>query len=133
MTSDIHIWAGTLNLNGRLDGIDADLSPWLCPAMDRAQLNPEIVAVGFQEIVELSPQQIMSTDPGRRMQWESAVKTTLNQHAEMTGSERYLLLRGGQLVGASLSIFAKESLLKRIKNVEGSLKKVCLIKTLGET
>lgn len=125
MTRDIRIWAGTFNLNGRLDGIGADLSPWLCPPLDLAQQNPEIVAVGFQEIVELSPQQIMSTDPGRRMQWEIAVKRTLNEHAAAVGSEKYLLLRGGQLVGASLSIFAKESILIRIKNVEGSLKKVC--------
>jgi hypothetical protein len=35
-----------------------------------------------------------------------------------------VLLRGGQLVGASLSIFVKANVLKFIKNVEGSVKKV---------
>lgn len=86
--------------------------------------NPEIVAVGFQEIVELSPQQIMSTDPTRRQEWEKVVKRTLNSHAETRGSEKYVLLRGGQLVGASLSIFVKTGLLGRIKNAEGSRKNV---------
>jgi len=123
-SKDIHIWAGTFNLNGRTNGINSDLSSWLCPPVERHQQNPEIVAVGFQEIVELSPQQIMSTEPGRRQEWERAVKRTLNAYAEETGSESYVLLRGGQLVGASLSVFVKRSLLGRIKNVEGSLKKV---------
>ncbi|EOD52543.1 phosphoinositide phosphatase [Neofusicoccum parvum] len=83
----------------------------------------QIVAVGFQEIVELSPQQIMSTDPARRQKWEAAVKRTLNDHAQRNGQEEYVSLRGGQLVGASLSVFVKASILKYIKNVEGSLKK----------
>ena len=93
--------------------------------MDPSRRQPHIVAVGFQEIVELSPQQIMSTEPNRRQDWERAVKRTLNNNARASGSEEYVLLRGGQLVGASLSIFVKVGILNHIKNVEGSLKKVC--------
>ncbi|KAF2749648.1 hypothetical protein M011DRAFT_484373 [Sporormia fimetaria CBS 119925] len=119
----IHILAGTFNLNGRTNGIDEDLSPWLCPDIDPSQQCPEIVAVGFQEIVELSPQQIMSTDPARRQAWEAAVKYCLNENAARHGKEEYVLLRGGQLVGASLSVFVRASALKSIKNVEGSVKK----------
>lgn len=92
--------------------------------MDPSQQFPELIAIGFQEIVELSPQQIMSTDPARRQAWEGAVKSTLNEHARKHGREEYVLLRGGQLVGASLSVFVRASVLKKIKNVEGSLKKV---------
>lgn len=120
----IHIWVGTFNLNGRTQGLSEDLSPWLCPPVDPSQQHPQIMAVGFQEIVELSPQHIMSTDPNRRQAWESAVKKALNEHARRERSEEYVLLRGGQLVGASLSIFARRSVLQYIKNVEGSLKKV---------
>ncbi|KAF2759416.1 hypothetical protein EJ05DRAFT_531518 [Pseudovirgaria hyperparasitica] len=119
----IRIWAGTFNLNGKTNGLRDDLSPWLLPKIDAAQESAEIVAVGFQEIVELSPQQIMSTDPARRQNWESAVKNTLNEHARLHRQEEYVLLRGGQLVGASLSIFVKASILNFIKNVEGSIKK----------
>jgi hypothetical protein len=120
----IHILVGTFNLNGRTNGIDENLSAWLCPDVDPSQQCPEIVAVGFQEIVELSPQQIMSTDPARRQLWEAAVRRCLNENAAKHGKEEYVLLRGGQLVGASLSIFVRASSLKAIKNVEGSVKKV---------
>jgi Endonuclease/Exonuclease/phosphatase family len=116
-------WAGTFNLNGRTDGIEQDLSSWLCPDLDPSQQNPEIVAVGFQEIVELSPQQIMNSDPTRKQAWERAVRKTLNRHARASGSDHYVLLRSGQLVGAALCIFVKSSVLKNIKNVEGSVKK----------
>lgn len=121
----INIWAGTFNLNGQTQGITEDLFPWLCPAVDSSLQNPDLVAVGFQEIVELSPQHIMSTDPTRRQAWEDAVKRTLNENAQKHGFEDYVLLRGGQLVGTSLSIFVRASALPAIKNVEGSLKKVC--------
>ncbi|KAF1914992.1 SacI homology domain-containing protein [Ampelomyces quisqualis] len=122
-TNMINILVGTFNLNGKTNGINADLSPWLCPDVDPSQQCPEIVAVGFQEIVELSPQQIMATDPDRRELWERAVKKTLNKNAEKYGQEEYVMLRGGQLVGASLSVFVRADCLKYIKNVEGSLKK----------
>lgn len=110
-------------MNGRTTGIDEDLSAWLCPELEISQQNPEIVAVGFQEIVELSPQQIMNSDPTRKQAWERAVRKNLNRHARAAGSEHYVLLRSGQLVGAALCIFVKSSALKNIKNVEGSVKK----------
>jgi len=120
---EIQIWVGTFNLNGRSNGVKEDLSAWLCPELNRLQLQPDLMAVGFQEIVELSPQQIMSTDPIRRQAWEEAVRKTLNDKAKNRSSEEYILLRSGQLVGAALMIFVKSSALKNIKNVEGSVKK----------
>lgn len=116
-------YVGTFNLNGRTSGIDQDLSSWLCPDLQASQQQPEIVAVGFQEIVELSPQQIMNSDPTRKQAWEKAVRKTLNRHAREAHSEHYVLLRSGQLVGAALCIFVKASVLRHIKNVEGSVKK----------
>lgn len=85
--------------------------------------QPEIVAVGFQEIVELSAQQIMNSDPTRKQEWERAIKRCLNERAKQIGGDKYVLLRSGQLVGAALCIFVKSSVLPRIKNVEGSVKK----------
>ncbi|KAI0997279.1 Inositol-1,4,5-trisphosphate 5-phosphatase 1 [Podosphaera aphanis] len=122
----IKIWCGTFNLNGKLNENEADISPWLFPGLRPAQQTPEIVAVGFQEIVELSPQQIMNSDPSRRQAWEKAVQTTLNKRAKANGDERYILLRSGQLVGAALMIFVKKSKLSSIRNVEGSFKKTGL-------
>jgi hypothetical protein len=122
----ISIWVGTFNLNGKGRGVREDLSAWLCPKFLSEQSMPEIVAVGFQEIVELSPQQIMSTDPARRQEWETAVARTLNENAQKRGSEEYVLLRSGQLVGAALIVFVKSTSLSMIKNVEGSVKKTGL-------
>ncbi|KAJ9157486.1 SacI domain and endonuclease/exonuclease/phosphatase [Pleurostoma richardsiae] len=124
-TEVISIFVGTFNLNGRTEGADEDLSPWLCPDV-LGSSQPEIVAVGFQEIVELSPQQIMNSDPTRKQLWERAVRKTLNNRARQVGGERYVLLRSGQLVGAALCIFVKASALQNIKNVEGSVKKTGL-------
>src|SRR4051812_5845057 len=124
--NQVFSYAGTFNLNGRTSGIDQDLSSWLCPDVQASQQQPEIVAVGFQEIVELSPQQIMNSDPTRKQVWEKAVRKTLNRNARAAGcdaSDQYVLLRSGQLVGAALCIFVKASVLPNIKNVEGSVKK----------
>lgn len=79
-------------------------------------------------MVELSPQQIMSTDPARRQTWEHAVKKTLNANARRSRSEEYVLLRSGQLVGAALLVFVKTGVLGNIKNVEGSVRKVGALK-----
>lgn len=68
----------------------------------------------------------MSTHPAPRQEWEMAVASTLNENARKRKSEEYVLLRSGQLVGAALIIFAKSSVLKSIKNVEGTVKKVRL-------
>jgi hypothetical protein len=59
----------------------------------------------------------------RKQEWERSVRQTLNKHAREAGREDYVLLRSGQLVGAALCIFVKSSVLKNIKNVEGSVKK----------
>ncbi|EAW11782.1 SacI domain and endonuclease/exonuclease/phosphatase family protein [Aspergillus clavatus NRRL 1] len=127
----VKIWAGTFNVNGRHLDPDTDLSSWLFPAADeqkedQAIQDPTIFAVGFQEIVSLSPQQIMSTDPTTRKVWEVAVRNCLNKHAARTGTSNYILLRSGQLVGAAIMIFVREDILKEVKNVEGSVKKTGL-------
>ena len=111
-------------MNGKIEGAKQDLNAWLCPTV--SQKNPDIVAVGFQEIVELSPQQIMSTDPVRRQVWEESVQRTLNENARKSSHDKYILLRSGQLVGAALMVFVKSSMLGKIRNVEGSVKKTGL-------
>ena len=118
-------FVGTFNLNGRTDGINEDLTPWLCPD-DIGDIQPEIIAIGFQEIVELNPQQIMNSDPTRKQLWEKAIKRTLDRHYSRTGDEKYVLLRSGQLVGAALCMFVKATVVNKIKNVEGGVKKTGL-------
>ncbi|RDW93227.1 SacI domain and endonuclease/exonuclease/phosphatase family protein [Aspergillus mulundensis] len=121
-----NIWTGTFNVNGRVQGPDTELSPWLFPKYTGQRMDPTVFAVAFQEIVVLSPQQIMSTDPTTRKSWEVAVMDCLNQRAAAQRTPKYVLLRSGQLVGAALMIYVREDILKDIKNVEGSVKKTGL-------
>lgn len=123
-SKSVTVWTGTFNVNGRHEGPDGDLRAWLFPKYDSQAEDPLIYAVGFQEIVTLSPQQIMSTDPTTRKAWEIAVHTCLNKRAEAMGTPKYVLLRSGQLVGSALMIYAREDALSDIKNVEGNVKKV---------
>lgn len=120
----LNIWVGTFNLNGKGNGAKEDLAAWLCPAINHQ--HPDVVAVGFQEIVELSPQQIMSTDATRRVKWEQAVLHTLNNDIQKRSQDDFVLLRSGQLVGAALMVFARLRVLNKIKDVEGSVKKTGL-------
>lgn len=84
--------------------------------------EPDIYVVGFQEIVELSPQQVMATDAEKRKIWEQQIESTLNSRPE--GKSKYTLLRSNQLVGAALIIFAKSNIVDEIRNVETAIKKV---------
>ncbi|KAK3113471.1 Inositol-1,4,5-trisphosphate 5-phosphatase 1 [Teratosphaeriaceae sp. CCFEE 6253] len=122
-SQQLSIYTGTFNLNGKTAGADDDLSLWLCPKAIQSAPIADIMAIAFQEIVNLDVQQIMSTDPHRRAAWEENVRHTLNVNARKRESDEYVLLRGGQLVGASLSIFVRASVLPLIKNVEGAVKK----------
>jgi len=116
----IRVWVGTYNLNGQMMKDASELYKWLDVRQGEGY---GIVVVGFQEIVELSPQQIMNTDPHRRIVWETAVKQTINDFGRENKGDQYILLRSGQLVGAALMVFVKVSLITKIKNVEGAIKK----------
>ena len=124
-SKSISIRVATFNLNGKTAGLQEDLSPWLYPKSSTLATAPEVVAVGFQEIVELNPQQIMQTDPAHKSYWEEAVKNCLNSDPTLE-EDSYVLLRSGQLVGAALMIFVKTSFLPLVKHVEGGIKKTGL-------
>ncbi|OZJ05244.1 hypothetical protein BZG36_02309 [Bifiguratus adelaidae] len=127
--SHLQIWVGTYNLNGR-NFNDESMRPWLWTFNDIKKMH-DLVVVGFQEIVELSPQQIMAADVEKRLQWEAEIEHELNEYMEEFSGEkgdqdRYVLLRSGQLVGAALMLFAKSSVLGDIRNVECAIKKTGL-------
>lgn len=123
-TKPITIWTGTFNLTGRnIESSKADLAPWL---FSTTLHQPTIFAVAFQEIVPLSPQQIMSTDPTTRKAWETAVRNCLNP--ELEGISDYVLLRSSQLVGTALMIFVRADALHEIRHVEASTKKASLLR-----
>ncbi|KAK7695727.1 hypothetical protein QCA50_000363 [Cerrena zonata] len=62
-TKQCTIFVGTWNLNGRAPSPES-LIPWLFPRSSVP--DPDIIALGFQEIVPLSAQQIVQTDPEKK-------------------------------------------------------------------
>ncbi|KAJ1033041.1 hypothetical protein NDA16_000320 [Ustilago loliicola] len=117
---DITVFAGTYNLNGKAPG--ESLIPWLFP--DGEDHEPDIFAIGFQEIVQLTPQQILMTDLDKIRIWEAKIMETIakrpNRHS------RYILLRSEQLVGTALVILIKEELVNDVRLVEAATRKTGL-------
>lgn len=116
-TAEIKIFAGTFNLNGVM--AEDDLSDWLFPP-DGGEQPPDIVLVGFQEIVELTPSQILNAEPYKREFWEKRVLNTLNQRDE------YVLVRSDQLVGTALMMFVRKAEVNFVRKVEGAMIKTGL-------
>lgn len=114
---NIKVFAGTFNLNGVV--CQQDLSDWLFPE-DGGKDVPDIVLVGFQEIVELTPSQILNAEVGKREFWEKEVAATLNSRDD------YVLVRSEQLVGSALMMFVRSSEVSYISRVEGSMIKTGL-------
>ncbi|GAA5938180.1 hypothetical protein JCM3775_002909 [Rhodotorula graminis] len=111
------IWVGTYNLNGKAPGAES-LLPWLFPVDGP---DPALLVIGFQEIVPLSPQQIMSTDPAMKRRWEAHILKTIADRPDKKSD--YVLLRSGQLVGTALIVLCKKEVAGEVRNVEAATKK----------
>ncbi|KAJ3518071.1 hypothetical protein NLJ89_g77 [Agrocybe chaxingu] len=86
--------------------------------------RPDMFVLGFQEIVPLTAQQIVQTDPEKRRVWENKILATLDRRPQKKCD--YVLLRSEQLVGTALLILVKSELTAVIRNVEGTSRKTGL-------
>ncbi|CAL1701192.1 unnamed protein product [Somion occarium] len=120
-TKHCTIFVGTWNLNGRPPSSEF-LLPWLFPRS--SVQDPDIIALGFQEIVPLSAQQIVQTDAEKKRMWETKILNTLAQRPNK--SAEYILLRSHQLVGTALLVFVRKELTAVIRNVEAASHKTGL-------
>ncbi|KAK7054247.1 inositol polyphosphate phosphatase [Favolaschia claudopus] len=119
-TKQITMFVGTWNLNGRPPS--ESLLPWLFPRDGVAE--PDMIVLGFQEIVPLTAQQIVQTDPEKRRVWESRILETLDRRPNKKAS--YTLLRSDQLVGTALLVLVKSDLTAVMRNVEAASRKTGL-------
>lgn len=93
--------------------------------------------LGFQEIVPLTAQQIVQTDPEKRRIWEARIMDTLDKRPNKKCD--YVLMRSEQvrfrcsslawthpmqLVGTALLVIVKSDLAPVIRNVEATTRKV---------
>ncbi|RUS16545.1 hypothetical protein BC938DRAFT_476545 [Jimgerdemannia flammicorona] len=114
-TSKITVFAGTYNLNGKSSKGES-LAPWL--------LNLSAGTCDF--ISDTSP--YLSRHGGARnlRNWVPGNCGVVSAAGWCSSGSRYVLLRSDQLVGAALIVYAKESVVAHVRNVECSIKKVCL-------
>ncbi|KAJ7682572.1 SacI homology domain-containing protein [Mycena polygramma] len=119
-TKQCTIFVGTWNLNGRPPS--ESLLPWLFPREDVNE--PDMFVLGFQEIVPLTAQQIVQTDPEKRRVWEARILETLDRRPNKKSS--YVLLRSEQLVGTALLVLVKSDLTPVMRNVEATSRKTGL-------
>ena len=71
---DLRVWTGTWNTNGKPPPPDLDITPWL-----DVSSRPDLVVVGFQEIVPLTPGKVlMQEDANATGEWEAIIERTLN-------------------------------------------------------
>ncbi|KAI0832585.1 DNase I-like protein [Trametes gibbosa] len=120
-TKQCTVFIGTWNLNGRPPPSES-LLPWLFPRPNNPE--PDMFAIGFQEIVPLTAQQIVQTDPEKKRIWEEKIIDTLEHRPNKKSS--YILLRSHQLVGTALLILVKKELTAVIRNVEATSHKTGL-------
>lgn len=123
---DILVFSSTFNVNGCVENDEEILSGWLYPETE-LEKKPvyDVVFIGFQEIVELSPGQMVNANSMNRLNWINYIKQTLEKYSPQEGT-KYVSLWDGQLGGIALLLFVKELELTNITNVEGSFKKTGL-------
>ncbi len=77
--SSVHslsVFCGSWNVNGRKPAADEDLSPWFRSAWANGG-SPDLVAVGFQEIVDLNAKNLL-VDRSASSEWEKRIEECLN-------------------------------------------------------
>lgn len=115
----VSVFTGTWNLAG-MGPSGESLLPFLFPTKE----EPDIIAIGLQEVVPLTPQQILLTDPDKLRIWETIIADAVGKRSEK--SSRYIPLRSEQLVGTAMIILIKETLLPHVRQVEAATKKTGL-------
>ncbi|KAJ1741091.1 Inositol-1,4,5-trisphosphate 5-phosphatase 1 [Coemansia sp. RSA 1086] len=116
--TSIHVMLCTYNLHGSPYRGES-LGTWLEIPQG---VRPDIVAVGFQEVVNLDMQSVISADTANRRIWEQVLTTEINaQYRKSFGSNaegEYALVSSEQLVGVVLLLFAHDTALPHVHNVQ---------------
>ncbi|CCH41078.1 hypothetical protein BN7_615 [Wickerhamomyces ciferrii] len=115
-SANINIFTGTFNVNA--SNRIPDLSSWLYPIGDK--FKPNVVVLGFQEVIELTAGSILNADYSKSSFWTKEVSKCLNQF------DKYILLRAEQMSSLLLLFFVKADCVNNVKQVEGATKKTGL-------
>ncbi|RLN14207.1 hypothetical protein BBJ28_00004768 [Nothophytophthora sp. Chile5] len=141
------IVTGTWNVNAKkpLGASEAaKIVQWLDPPASVGNREPpDIVALGFQEIVDLNAVNVVvnsTLSAQRSSAWEDAVLTALNRHIAATAAAastlgaapvQYKLLLEKHLVGILLLVFVRTDHLGHVKEVQGATAGVGIMGMMG--
>lgn len=119
--NEITVFSGTFNVNASAPNPSTDLNAWLFPPENSSLDNPDIYAIGLQELIELNAGSILAGDPTRPLVWSKALQALLNLR-----SDEYVLLRTELMSSMCLFLFVKKSKVGNVTQVAGSSKKTGL-------
>lgn len=131
--SKIQILMGTWNVNGKLP-YGEQVEPWLTSQLASC---PHIIALGIQELIELTAQQYVTADTEKlRAIWETHLLRIINLRqsvgtgssttataAAAGGGQTYVLLRSTHLVALAIFIFVRQDCVSLIRKVETAITK----------
>jgi phosphatidylinositol-bisphosphatase len=113
------VFTGTWNVNAK--GKEEPLDEWLCADWASKGL-PDLVAVGFQEIVDLNAVNVaVDNKTQQRSQfWTEKLNFTLNQHANQDPQRRYVLVAQKSMVGLLICVFCRFPHYPKVQYVQTS-------------
>lgn len=120
---DIRIFASTFNVNGKVCE-DSSLNDWIFPPNNDANKDYDLVCVGFEEIVELTPGKMINAKSYNFVKWEQRIKSILDKNNP--SNEKYMSLWSWQMGGMAILLFIKETQIGFVSNIEGAVKKTGL-------
>ncbi|GMH76240.1 hypothetical protein TrLO_g4041 [Triparma laevis f. longispina] len=126
--SSINLFIGTWNVNAKkLDFDDPNLlTSWLFPPENNGVL-PDIVAVGFQEIVDLNAVNVAVDSKAKQRSelWQEQIHKCLNTKTS------YTLISEVHLVGMLLCVYVKNTHIAKVSNVHSETVGVGVMGVMG--
>mmetsp|Transcript_18429 Transcript_18429/g.33029 ORF Transcript_18429/g.33029 Transcript_18429/m.33029 type:complete len:635 (-) Transcript_18429:167-2071(-) len=110
---EVQIVCATWNCNAKKPS--EDLGKWLSCLEEK---QPHIVAIGLQEVVELSVKHVLHDKERRKKPWEEAIQEALSGN----GAKRYTQLISKQMVGIMVFIYVRNDIFPLTSN-----KDVCTV------
>ncbi|GMH70934.1 hypothetical protein TrRE_jg13140 [Triparma retinervis] len=107
-----NVFTGTWNVNAKKMDPSTSLASWLFPPSTPSP--PDIIAVGFQEIVDLNAVNVAvdSKASQRSLFWQDTILRTLSSN-----NRRYTLVQEVHLVGMLLCVYVQNKHLPHVSNV----------------
>lgn len=129
------LYVGTWNVNAKGKSED-DLTPWLCADWARTG-QPDIICVGFQEIVDLNAVNVAVDNKTQQKTqfWSERIHRTINQAVSKVSQNQardgYTLVMQRSMVGLLVSLFVKNVHKARTKYVSSASVGVGVMGMLG--